>query len=101
MKQLDSSVLRVMDPDVPRNVLLFSIVKPPQHGSIFNHNSEKPVNRRREAGPQSTVVDFTTTDLTNGTFYIALLEIHFQKSTRLAYFFGLFMASSYRSNGYS
>lgn len=77
MKQLDSSVLHVMDLDVPRNVLLFSVVKPPQHGSIINHNGEKPVNRRREAGLQSTVVDFTMTDLTNGTIYIALLEIHF------------------------
>ncbi|XP_039996233.1 FRAS1-related extracellular matrix protein 1a isoform X2 [Xiphias gladius] len=66
MKQLDSSVLHAMDLDIPRDVLLFSIVKPPQHGRIMNHNSEKSVNKRREASPQSPVVDFTMTDLTNG-----------------------------------
>lgn len=73
MKQLDSSVLRAMDLDVPRNVLLFSVVKPPQYGSIIIHNSNNPVSKRREAAPQTTVVDFTMTDLTNGTFYIAPL----------------------------
>uniref|UniRef100_A0A665UUV3 Fras1 related extracellular matrix 1a n=1 Tax=Echeneis naucrates TaxID=173247 RepID=A0A665UUV3_ECHNA len=35
MKQLDSSFLNAVDLDVPRNVLLFSIVKPPQH-EYFN-----------------------------------------------------------------
>uniref|UniRef100_A0A665UUX0 Fras1 related extracellular matrix 1a n=1 Tax=Echeneis naucrates TaxID=173247 RepID=A0A665UUX0_ECHNA len=49
MKQLDSSFLNAVDLDVPRNVLLFSIVKPPQHGNIINHNSEKLVNKRRNA----------------------------------------------------
>lgn len=73
MKQLDSSVLHAMDLDIPRDVLLFSIVKPPQHGRIMNHNSEKSVNKRREASPQSPVVDFTMTDLTNGTFYMSVL----------------------------
>uniref|UniRef100_A0A3Q1H8X6 C-type lectin domain-containing protein n=1 Tax=Anabas testudineus TaxID=64144 RepID=A0A3Q1H8X6_ANATE len=66
MKQLDSSMLHAMDLDVPRNVLLFSVVKPPQHGSIINHTSENPGNRRREASAQSNAVDFTMTDLTNG-----------------------------------
>ncbi|XP_034470970.1 FRAS1-related extracellular matrix protein 1a isoform X2 [Hippoglossus hippoglossus] len=65
-KQLDSSVLHAADLDVPRNVLLFSIVKAPQHGSIINHNSERPVSKRREASPHSPVVDFTMTDLANG-----------------------------------
>ncbi|XP_022603580.1 FRAS1-related extracellular matrix protein 1 [Seriola dumerili] len=65
-KQLDSSLLHASDLDVPRNVLLFSIVKPPQHGSIINHDREKPVSKRREAGPPSPVVDFTMTDLING-----------------------------------
>lgn len=69
MKHLDSSVLHAMDLDVPENILLFSVVKAPQHGSIINHSSEKPVHKRREASPQSPVVDFTMTDLTNGTFY--------------------------------
>lgn len=66
MKQLDSSVLHAMDLDVPRNVLLFSVVIPPQHGSIVDHG-DKPVSRRREAEFHSTVVDFTMTDLSNGT----------------------------------
>uniref|UniRef100_A0A665UUC3 FRAS1-related extracellular matrix protein 1 n=1 Tax=Echeneis naucrates TaxID=173247 RepID=A0A665UUC3_ECHNA len=66
MKQLDSSFLNAVDLDVPRNVLLFSIVKPPQHGNIINHNSEKLVNKRRNAGPLLPVVEFTMRDLLNG-----------------------------------
>ncbi|XP_041821251.1 FRAS1-related extracellular matrix protein 1a [Chelmon rostratus] len=66
MKQLDSSVLHAMDLDVPKNILSFSVVKAPQHGSIINHSGEKPVHKRREAGLPSSVVDFTMTDLTNG-----------------------------------
>ncbi|XP_018549331.2 LOW QUALITY PROTEIN: FRAS1-related extracellular matrix protein 1a [Lates calcarifer] len=73
MKQLDSSVLHAMDLDVPRNTLLFSIVKPPHHGSIINHDNEKAVNKRREASPQSPVVDFTMTDLING---MDLMYVH-------------------------
>ncbi|XP_026182676.1 FRAS1-related extracellular matrix protein 1a isoform X2 [Mastacembelus armatus] len=73
MKQLDSSVLHVMDLDVPRNVLLFSLVKPPQHGNIISHNSEKPLSKRQKASPQSPVVDFTMADLTNG---MELMYIH-------------------------
>ncbi|KAK2852025.1 hypothetical protein Q5P01_008301 [Channa striata] len=66
MKQLDSSVLHVMDLDVPANILLFSVLKPPQHGSIINHKGDNPVHRRRKANLQSPVIDFTVTDLTNG-----------------------------------
>ncbi|KAF3697512.1 FRAS1-related extracellular matrix protein 1 [Channa argus] len=66
MKQLDSSVLHVMDLDVPANVLLFSVLKPPQHGNIIEHNSDRPVTRRREDNLQSPVVDFDMTYLTNG-----------------------------------
>ncbi|XP_036969221.1 FRAS1-related extracellular matrix protein 1a isoform X1 [Acanthopagrus latus] len=65
-KQLDSSVLHAMDLDVPKNILRFSVVKAPQHGSIVNRGSEKPPGRRREAGARSPVVDFTMADLTNG-----------------------------------
>ncbi|XP_068611805.1 FRAS1-related extracellular matrix protein 1a [Brachionichthys hirsutus] len=61
MKQLDSSVLHAMDLDVPENVLLFSVVKSPKHGSIINHNS-----KRQKASPLSPVMDFTVTDLING-----------------------------------
>ncbi|XP_027143924.1 FRAS1-related extracellular matrix protein 1a isoform X2 [Larimichthys crocea] len=66
MKQLDSSVLHAMDLDVPRDALIFSVVKAPQHGSIINHSSEKQAYKRREASPRSAVVDFTMTDLING-----------------------------------
>ncbi|XP_078131977.1 FRAS1-related extracellular matrix protein 1a isoform X3 [Sander vitreus] len=66
MKQLDSSVLHAMDLDVPKNSMLFSVVRAPQHGSIITHSSEKPVYRRGEASPPPLVVDFTMTDLSNG-----------------------------------
>ncbi|XP_029310735.1 FRAS1-related extracellular matrix protein 1a isoform X2 [Cottoperca gobio] len=66
MKQLDVSVLHAMDLDVPKNSLLFSVVKAPQHGSIITHSSEKQIYKRREASPQSSVLDFTMTDLSNG-----------------------------------
>nr|XP_020450558.1 FRAS1-related extracellular matrix protein 1 isoform X2 [Monopterus albus] len=66
IKRMDSSVLHAMDLDVPRDVLLFSIVKPPQHGNVINYNSEKPFSKRREALPQTPVIDFTMTDLTDG-----------------------------------
>uniref|UniRef100_A0A8D0D5C7 Fras1 related extracellular matrix 1a n=1 Tax=Sander lucioperca TaxID=283035 RepID=A0A8D0D5C7_SANLU len=65
MKQLDSSVLHAMDLDVPKDSMLFSVVRAPQHGSIITH-SEKPVYRRGEASPPPPVVDFTMTDLSNG-----------------------------------
>ncbi|CAJ1086551.1 FRAS1-related extracellular matrix protein 1a [Xyrichtys novacula] len=66
MRQLDSSVLRAMDLDVPQNVLLFSVVKPPQYGSIISHSRVKTGYKRRESGPPVAVVDFTMTDLING-----------------------------------
>lgn len=75
MKHLDSSVFHAMDLDIPNDILLFSVVQAPQHGSIINHSSEKPVHKRREAGPP--VVDFTMTDLTNGTFYMPVLKLNF------------------------
>ncbi|KAA8582572.1 hypothetical protein FQN60_006243 [Etheostoma spectabile] len=66
MKQLDSSVLHAMDLDVPKNSMLFSVVRAPQHGSIITHNGENPVYRRGEASPPIPVIDFTMTDLSNG-----------------------------------
>ncbi|KAM9425545.1 FRAS1-related extracellular matrix protein 1a [Pholidichthys leucotaenia] len=60
MKQLSSS-LHAMDLDIPRDVLLFSVVRPPQHGSIINHG-DRSTNSKRSP----PVVDFTMTDLTNG-----------------------------------
>ncbi|XP_041636155.1 FRAS1-related extracellular matrix protein 1a [Cheilinus undulatus] len=66
MKQLDLSVLRAMDMDVPKNVLLFSVVRPPQHGSIISYSKEKTSHSKRDSSPPVPVVDFTMTDLTNG-----------------------------------
>lgn len=69
MKQLDPSVLHAMDLDVPKNILLFTVVKPPRHGSIINHSMEKSVIKRREPAPNPTVLEFTMADLTNGTSF--------------------------------
>ncbi|XP_071370696.1 FRAS1-related extracellular matrix protein 1a, partial [Centroberyx affinis] len=71
MKELDSSILNAVDLDVPKNELLFSVVKPPQHGSIMNHKGGRPVYRRREA--ETPVEDFTMTNLRNG---MALMYMH-------------------------
>uniref|UniRef100_A0A3Q3B9I0 FRAS1-related extracellular matrix protein 1 n=1 Tax=Kryptolebias marmoratus TaxID=37003 RepID=A0A3Q3B9I0_KRYMA len=48
MKQLDLSVLHAVDLDVPKNVLLFTVVRPPQHGNILHHSDGK-LTKRREA----------------------------------------------------
>lgn len=82
-KQLDLSVLRVMDLDVPKNILRFSVVKAPEHGSIIDHSSDRPGSKRREASRQSTVVHFTMTDLTNGTFYMSVRKAHFTHRTEV------------------
>ncbi|KAM9718007.1 FRAS1-related extracellular matrix protein 1a isoform 1-T1 [Menidia menidia] len=66
MKQLDSSVLNVMDLDIPKDELLFSVVKPPLHGSIINDGDYKRITKRGGVNLQSSVVDFTMADLTNG-----------------------------------
>lgn len=63
MKQLDATVFQAMDLDIPKNILHFSVVKAPQHGSIINLSRDK-----QEAHHSSVVLDFTMTDLTNGTF---------------------------------
>jgi len=62
-KQLDSSILHAGDLDVPEDRLLFSVVRAPQHGIIMSHHSETSPQTR----PQIPVVDFTMTDLSNGT----------------------------------
>ncbi|XP_068443909.1 FRAS1-related extracellular matrix protein 1a isoform X1 [Clinocottus analis] len=66
MKQLDSSVLHAGDLDVPKDSLLFSVVRAPQHGSIVSQGSETSASKSQEASPLSPVVDFTMTDLSNG-----------------------------------
>lgn len=74
MKNLDSSVLRAVDLDVPKNVLLFTIVHPPQHGSIL-HRVDGKLTKRQEANLQSSVLDFTMADLTNGNLFSILKEL--------------------------
>ena len=73
MKQLDVSVLHALDLDVPQDILLFSVVKPPHHGSIITLSSERKIYKRQEAAHQSPVVDFSMTDLSNGTFHMSVL----------------------------
>lgn len=64
MKPLDATVFQAVDLDVPPNMLHFSVVKVPRHGSIVSGvgNGLKP-----EATHRSIVMDFTLTDITNGT----------------------------------
>lgn len=69
MKQLDSSMFHAVDLDIPKNVLLFTVVQPPQHGNILHHRDGK-ITGSRGANLQSPVLDFTMADLTNGNFYI-------------------------------
>lgn len=69
MKQLDSSVFQAMDLDIPKNSLLFSVVRPPQHGSIIRHRNGNPITKRQEPSLWSPVVNFTMTDVNHGTFY--------------------------------
>lgn len=70
MKHLDSSVFHAMDLDIPKNALLFSVVTTPRHGSIICHRTGNPISKRQEPNLWSPVVDFTMTDIKNGTFYI-------------------------------
>lgn len=65
-KHLDSSVFQAMDLDVPKNSLLFSVVRPPQHGSIIRHRNGNPITKRPEPSLWSPVVDFTMTDVKHG-----------------------------------
>ncbi|XP_061620275.1 FRAS1-related extracellular matrix protein 1a [Phyllopteryx taeniolatus] len=62
MKHLDLSVLNATDLDLPKNILLFHVVKPPRHGNIIRHH----IDTRLVANLESTVVDFTMAELTNG-----------------------------------
>lgn len=76
MKQLDSSVLDAVDLDVPKNLLLFSVVTPPQHGSIIRHGSDGSFHKRGDTyqqHQQHQVLDFTMSELTNG---LGLMYVH-------------------------
>ncbi|XP_063756912.1 FRAS1-related extracellular matrix protein 1a isoform X2 [Eleginops maclovinus] len=66
MKQLDASVLHALDLDVPKDSLLFSLVKPPHHGSIITHSSEWKNHKRQEAAHPPLVEDFSMRELSNG-----------------------------------
>ncbi|TWW63720.1 FRAS1-related extracellular matrix protein 1 [Takifugu flavidus] len=61
-KQLDLSILQVMDLDVPENKLQFSVLKAPKHGSIVSYSADRLNTKRREA----PIADFTLQDLQNG-----------------------------------
>ncbi|MEQ2263443.1 hypothetical protein XENORESO_007793, partial [Xenotaenia resolanae] len=66
IKYLDSSVFHVMDLDVPKNPLLFSVVRPPQHGSIVRHRNGNPITKRQGPNLWSPVDDFTMADIKKG-----------------------------------
>ncbi|KAM4714914.1 FRAS1-related extracellular matrix protein 1a isoform 2-T2 [Anableps anableps] len=66
MKHLDSSVFHAMDLDVPENALLFTVVRPPQHGSIIRHKNGDPITKSQEPNLWPPVVDFTMTDVKKG-----------------------------------
>ncbi|XP_075999811.1 FRAS1-related extracellular matrix protein 1a isoform X1 [Genypterus blacodes] len=73
MKDLDSSVLNAVDLDIPKNILLFSVIKAPQHGSIVKHGNGQLGHKRRQTDAMFQVEDFTMADLKNG---IALMYMH-------------------------
>lgn len=62
-KQLDLSILQVMDLDVPENKLQFSVLKAPKHGSIISYSAD----RMNTKGREEPIDDFTLQDLQNGT----------------------------------
>lgn len=61
MKQLDATVFQAVDLDVPKDTLHLSVLKVPQHGRIVRNGLEQVATGR------SIVMDFTMTDITNGT----------------------------------
>ncbi|XP_015200443.2 FRAS1-related extracellular matrix protein 1a isoform X2 [Lepisosteus oculatus] len=78
MKELDPSIINVVDFDVPRNELVFTIVQPPRHGLIMNGIYGNDITRykRLTADQQSTelsVYDFTMKDLEHG---MSLMYMH-------------------------
>ncbi|PWA22149.1 hypothetical protein CCH79_00019973 [Gambusia affinis] len=78
MKHLDSSVFHAMDLDIPNNALLFSVVRPPCHGSIICHKTGNPMSKSQEPNLSSPVVDFTMTDIKNG---LDLVYLHDNSET--------------------
>lgn len=73
MKQLDATVFWAADLDVPENTLHFSVVKVPRHGRISNC-----IGNRLEqvATCPSVVMDFTMSDITNGTIFMTVVDLH-------------------------
>lgn len=81
-KQLDLSLLQVMDLDVPQDELRFSLLQAPRHGSVVRYAADGLNSTRRPgagppgvgppgagppgAGPPEPVLDFTLQDLQNG-----------------------------------
>ncbi|XP_077356823.1 FRAS1-related extracellular matrix protein 1a isoform X3 [Festucalex cinctus] len=64
MKHLDLTVLNATDLDVPKNVLFFRVVKPPQHGNIVRQRTNDTIDQ--QVNSEFTVVDFSMAELTNG-----------------------------------
>ncbi|CAL1590665.1 unnamed protein product [Knipowitschia caucasica] len=70
MNALDSSVLDAEDMDVPKNVLVFTVVSPPQHGTIMQQGRDGAGHGRGDTYLQEQVVDFTMAELTHGIMYL-------------------------------
>ncbi|XP_038124382.1 FRAS1-related extracellular matrix protein 1a isoform X2 [Cyprinodon tularosa] len=73
MKHLDTSVFHAMDLDIPKNTLLFSVVRPPQHGSIIHHSDGNPIIKRQEPDLWPSVAAFTMKDVKKG---LDLMYLH-------------------------
>uniref|UniRef100_A0A3Q2EFW1 FRAS1-related extracellular matrix protein 1 n=1 Tax=Cyprinodon variegatus TaxID=28743 RepID=A0A3Q2EFW1_CYPVA len=73
MKHLDTSVFHAMDLDIPKNTLIFSVVRPPQHGSIIHHSNGNPIMKRQEPDLWPSVAAFTMKDVKKG---LDLMYLH-------------------------
>ncbi|KAL0970327.1 hypothetical protein UPYG_G00240500 [Umbra pygmaea] len=78
MKELDPTFINAVDLDLPKNDLLFSVIQPPQHGSIMGRTigSNEPrngiiIHKRRDT--ETLVQDFTMEELRNG---MSLMYMH-------------------------
>lgn len=49
MKELDPSVINVVDLDVPQDTLTFTILQQPQHGLLVNGMYDNDITRYRQA----------------------------------------------------
>ncbi|KAM5193950.1 FRAS1-related extracellular matrix protein 1 [Mantella aurantiaca] len=77
MIELNPSIINVSDMDVPPNQLLFSVIKQPKHGMIFEKNYQtdhmKELLKSQKSNALSIVQDFSMDNLKNG---MKLVYVH-------------------------